>query len=123
MDSSFDLSKIIGMIAENPEIINLVKGLISQGGEHSSEPSEESDSGEEAVKTSAEESKDGEYTDEGEDKVAEAVSLTAKGGIRDRRSKRRELLCALKPYVSKDRSRAIDTMLSFAEVLDVLKGD
>ena len=34
---------------------------------------------------------------------------------------RKELLCALKPYVSSERAHAIDTMLSIIDVLDMMK--
>jgi hypothetical protein len=37
------------------------------------------------------------------------------------RSRRRELLCALKPYVSEQRGRAIDSMMSIADILDVMR--
>ena len=41
---------------------------------------------------------------------------------RSRGRNRGELLCALKPYVSKERAQAIDSMLSIVEILDVMKG-
>jgi len=36
-------------------------------------------------------------------------------------SKRRDLLYALKPYLSEERGRAIETMLSITDVLDMMK--
>ncbi len=112
MDGIADISKIIGIIMENPEIIEKIKNLA--GGNEGSESiqevaaiSEETTQKipDEDIKNSAEE-------------VAEASIVKPTVNTKKRRH---DLLCAIKPYVSKERGRAIDTMLSVIDVLDIVK--
>ena len=52
------------------------------------------------------------------------VSVTASAVTEERdnrRNARSQLLCALKPYVSKERAGAIDSMISIAEILEVMR--
>ena len=52
------------------------------------------------------------------------ASVTETAAVPDgasRRNARSQLLCALKPYVSKERAGAIDSMISIAEILEVMK--
>jgi hypothetical protein len=105
MDASTDVSKIIGLIMENPDIIERIKSLSNKETE-SKEPSTKSD----------------EVTQEAvlEKESKESVATYAKEQRHDKR-KRSELLCALKPYLSESRSKAIDTMLNIFEVIDLMK--
>lgn len=92
-----DLSRIVNLIMENPALIEEIKGLASGG----------------AGSEKAEEQKDPPAPiEEREDAQIEADLPKVR---------RRELLCALKPYVSEKRSRAIDSMLTIVEILDVMR--
>lgn len=123
MDGGADISKIIGIIMENPEIIDKIKGLISKDGERESEAADITISdkpSEEAVSVSALPNEEAAAKNGGG--TAEKTSSEATYTSRSHNKKRRgDLLCALKPYVSKERSRAIDTMLSVIEILDIVK--
>lgn len=103
MDSTQDISKIIGIIMENPDIIEKIKALADKSDSQTNEKSEPLPPGEQKPK-------------------AEAVSASAdtehRGAVKQRRH---ELLSALKPYVKSERARAIDTMLSVIDVIDVMK--
>lgn len=91
-----DLSKIVGLIMENPSLIAEIKAL-AEGGEKEVEKPSEVKAAEPAV---------------------EAVSLS---GAPPARSKRRELLSALKPYLSEERCKAVDQMISLGEILDMMR--
>lgn len=115
MDGSTDISKIIGLIMENPDIIEKIKNLAS--GDNSSQ---ESDG--EQIEIQAPKSENTEITADAKSAAPESTAEVSATYKRQADKKRRsELLCALKPYVSKERSRAIDTMLSVIEVLDIMK--
>lgn len=96
-----DLSKIVGLIMENPKLIEEIKGLTAK--------SENEESGETASRSEA----------EPEIKIEEASAEKDKGS--DKRMRRKELLHALKAYVSEERGRAIESMLSIADILDMMK--
>ena len=102
MDGTQDLSKIIGIIMENPDIIEKIKALADNTEASASTRSEPIAAKEE--KPSAE-------------KVS-AAPAADKSAVKQRRH---ELLSALKPYVKSERARAIDTMLSVIDVIDVMK--
>lgn len=103
MDGTQDISKIIGIIMENPDIIEKIKTLADKTEIPTNEKSEPLPTREAKPK-------------------AEAVSVSAdtedRGAVKQRRH---ELLSALKPYVKSERARAIDTMLSVIDVIDVMK--
>lgn len=99
-----DLGKIVNLIMQNPELIEQIKKL-GEKGENTSESS-----------TDATVVSDGAVTDTKE-QIPASVSTDRTG----ERSRRRELLCALKPYVSEERGRAIDSMMSIADILDVMR--
>ncbi len=85
-----DLSKIVGMILENPELVEKIKGMAD--GAEKSEPRED---------------------------VSEAAApVTIPMRSKSRRS---ELLGALKSYLSEDRRKSLETMMVIADVLDTMK--
>ena len=97
-----DLSKIVNLIMQNPELIEQIKKL-SEGSEAQNVENpvtEETEATPPPV----------------EKEVNTSAEIKDNGKIR-----RRELLSALKPYVSKERGRAIDSMISIADVLDVMR--
>ncbi len=118
MDGSPDISKVIGLIMENPDIIEKIRTL-ADGGQNSTEAS-----------TEVSEKKDDDIAhNESVIESTENTSVTAsastesvaRSAVRGDKRRRAALLCALKPYLSSERSRAIDTMLSVIDVIDLMK--
>ena len=110
MEKSPDLSKIIGLIMENPDVIERIKNLTSTVSDSSTDEKKEVPN---------------EILSDASDTFEQASSQTAtapkeKNGVYDKK-RRTNLLYAIKPYVSENRSKAIDTMLSVMEVIDVIK--
>ena len=86
-----DLSRIISVIMENPSLIEEISALASK----SSEPTQEAT-------------------------VEEAPAMTEPRAV-DIHSRRDQLLSAMKPYLSSERQKAIDSMITFAEILDAVR--
>ena len=90
-----DLSKIVGLIMENPSLIAEIRAL--------AEKSEDSEEAQKPPET-------------------EAASIPQRERIESvRGTKRRDLLLALKPYLSKERGKAVEEMLSIIDVLDMMR--
>ena len=104
-DGSLDLAKVVGMIMENPALIEQISAMVKgkSGAEDTDTTAPQSVSREEAPVTEA---------------VSAAATYPEQG---NRRSNRGRLLGSLKPYLSESRATAIDTMISIADVLDVMK--
>ena len=103
MSESLDLSRVVSLIMQNPELISKISELAS------TPSSEQSEAEEEALPLS----------DEPTALQSEPVALPVREESRhDRRSK---LLSAMKPYLSAERSRTIDTMLTVIEMVDSIK--
>ena len=107
-----DLSKIVGLIMENPELISQIKNLASEKTDSESTLSEKTSISEPSAAKSEKSSAESPEKASGTPAPPEAVNL---------KKRRRELLTALKPYVTEERSRAIDTMLSVIDVIDVMR--
>ena len=102
--SDTDLSKIIGLIMENPKLIEEIKNLASK------------ETGEEATPIIEAEESAAEETIQTNKEVAAPIENSS-------RIKRRELLAALKPYVSEGRGKAIDSMMSIVDILDMMRSN
>ncbi len=89
------ISKIVGLLSEHPEIIGQITALLG---------------GEESEPTLTE--------------PTETVEASVKGTREPdrRRSDRARLLGAMKPYLSENRSRAVETMITVSEILDSMRG-
>ena len=98
-----DISKIVGLIMQNPSLIEQIKNLADGSGEPKIEASEENAS---EIESSESET---------------ATQSTPPVNTVGTKSKRRELLSALKPYLSEERSHAIDALMSIADILDMVK--
>lgn len=96
MSDSPDISKIINLIMANPELIEKISSLAKETDSKESEPIEVHP---ESVPTTV---------------VPERKTLKSE--------KRSKLLYAMKPYLSDSRSKAIDSMLGIADVIDVIRG-
>ena len=87
---NLDISKVVGLIMENPQLIEQIANL-AKPKENEKEPLPS-----EIIKEETQERRHGQ-------------------------SERAKLLGALKPYVSEDRAKAIDSMISIAEILDMMR--
>ena len=102
-DNGLDISKVISVIMENPKLIEEISALVSA-----------KEAPKDSIQTAAE--KTAEVT-------AEPVqdSLPAYTPPAYNKGNRAQLLGALKPYVSRERAKAIDSMLSIADILDMMR--
>ena len=102
MSTTPDLSKIVGLIMQNPDLIAQISALASS----ESEEPEAQKSGETA-----------------ESKVEEVSAVPRKipeSEEKSMRAHRHELLSAMKPYLSEQRRTAIDSMSSILDIIDVM---
>ncbi len=103
--STPDLSKVIELIMQNPGIISEIQGLMkSEEAEAEPLPAAEKEPAPEPQKIEAPPSVS----------AGAAPEISAK-------ARRAGLLSAMKPYVSSERAKAIDSMLSISEILEVMK--
>ena len=103
-NESLDLSRVVSLIMENPKLIEEITALAR---------SDKASAVEEATEPSAK------VPESPPAEAVEAVSTYPEN--RPRKSRRNELLGAMKPYLSKERSKAIDSMLTIADILDMMK--
>jgi hypothetical protein len=97
-DGTPDISRIIKLIMDNPKIIEEIGDMVkSEGADTHTE--------DQAPKS--------------EEKETEVAAVPA--DINPKSKNRKDLLYAMKPYLSEKRARAIDSMLTFAEVFTMLK--
>ena len=97
--ADMDISKIVSLIMENPKLIEEIKNLAE---------TEQKETGEVSQK---------------EETVAEEITkpTAATTNENESRLRRKDLLCALKPYVSEERSKAIDSMMSIVDIIDMMR--
>ena len=97
MSDTPDLGKIVSLIMENPDLIARIQGLAKgDGAKEAPAPS----------KTEVE---------------TVAPQEVSRPAAIDQKEKRNRLLGAMKPYLSGDRARAIDSVMSVVEILDMMK--
>ena len=96
-----DLSRIVGLIMENPRLIEEISSLMKKDGDAEEKP----------------------ITHEAElpEITGNAAEDSPSGDTAERAQRRSRLLGALKPYLSKERARAIDSMISISEMIDLMK--
>ena len=107
MSDTPDLGKIVSLIMENPDLIARIQDLAKR--DEAKETVSPADIESESVNApnTAVEASD----------TVEASRPT----VINTREKRNRLLCAMKPYLSSERAKAIDSMMSVAEILDMMK--
>lgn len=103
---NFDIGRIVGLIMENPQLIEQISNLAHQKSdtphtENKAEPQMEHISSEE--------------------KSAQASVPPTYLANDPTRGNRTQLLGALKPYVSEQRAKAIDSMISIADIIDMMR--
>ena len=97
MSETPDLGKIVSLIMENPDLIARIQGL-AKGEETKEEPKPK----------------------KAEAEVTAPAEVSRPATI-DTKEKRNRLLSAMKPYLSSERSKAIDSVMSMVEILDMMK--
>ena len=105
MQEAPDLSKIVSVIMQNPALISEIASLVNSSSENKSAVREEPEVAVDAVP-------------EVRESVAEA-QVTQETPTHSR-ARRKELLNAMKPYLSEQRRGAIDSMASILDILDVM---
>ena len=98
-----DIAKIVSLIMENPALVEQIKELAAQEQNNTE------------TKTEATEAN----TTKSESNTEEATSIHNTGTRNPRR--RGELLEALKPYMSDERRRALDSFVAIADILDMMR--
>ena len=95
MSDTPDLSKIVNMIMSNPSLINEIKSMATAEAEVSQESADEAP------------------VPDTEPQRPQSLS---------KNEKRTGLLSGLRPYLREDRQKTLDTMLTFANMLDAVRG-
>ena len=104
-NQGLDIGKVVGLIMENPALIEQIANLAKSS---ESAPQKEEESSEVIAQRS-------ENTPI--EASAEPTYSQPPRGVQDRA----RLFGALKPYVSTERAKAIDSMLTIADILDMMK--
>ena len=102
---NIDLSKIIGLIMENPSLIEQISNLAKQSSRD-------------------QKSEDPHPVNQEVTIPKEDIELKAEptySPVISQKNNRAQLLGALKPYVSNERAKAIDSMISIVNILDMMK--
>ena len=103
-----DLSKIVSMIMNNPTLVEEIRDMVAKSDAEEEEKNEE---GENEVIASA-------------PKKAEETSAKAitEDTYREKKvTRRNELLRAMRPYLSEERGRAIESMITVMDIVLALK--
>lgn len=103
---NLDVGKVISLIMENPQLIEQISSLAKQK-DSTTPPAEE-------VRSEISDSPASE-----EVSATPAAPTYSNAGYS--RGNRAQLLGALKPYVSEERAKAIDSMISIADILDMMR--
>ena len=93
-----DISKVINIIMENPKLLDEIKALAAK-----------------------EEDKSGDSETAQESNEVHTSMPIPPPTPQKVRSKRSELLDALKPYISDERKKAIESFVTIAEILEVMR--
>ena len=102
---NLDISKVISLIMENPALIEQISNLAKGQTEEIAEKEPTQIVEEPAV----------------QEQVEEPKTTPTYAQVMSPRNNRAQLLGALKPYVSKERAKAIDSMISIVDILDMMK--
>lgn len=94
-----DIASIVSMIISNPGLVEQISGMVKGDSKVETEPMEETDT---RVRSDSE----------------ERAPLPP---INEKRLHRTKLANAMKPYLSEPRQKAIDAMLSIADIIDITR--
>ena len=101
-DGGIDIAKVVSLIMENPRLIEEISAMAKKEATPEEPPPKEIEAPDE--------------------RTAEPAAHQVASSVAPSGRNRSRLLGALKPYVSKDRAQAIDSMLTIVEILDAMKG-
>ena len=101
-----DISKIIGVLMQNPTLISEIASLVNGAEKKDESTAEEVKEAPAAAKETAE-----------EPVIRASQPREAQG---HNKARRKELLSAMKPYLSENRRGAIDSMASILDIIDVM---
>ena len=104
MANTPDIARVVSLIMKNPRLIEEISSMVNNNGDEHE--------GDEVARN--EEKKD-------PDTVQASPNIEKEERTPSRKN-RSELLSALKPYVSKERAQAIDSMITIVNILDTMKG-
>ena len=97
-----DISKVVSLIMENPKLIEEIKGLVKEEAQDDLKADNENEIAETAKNTVAREA-------------------TYSSHQIPKKTQRSELLKALKPFLSAERGKAIESMITISDVLETIK--
>lgn len=104
-ESTPDISKVISVIMENPKLIEEISALAKVSGE--------------TDKTETPSNRDGEGTALQKEAAESSAEPTYPSRSGDKN--RTRLLSAFKPYLSSERAKAVDSMITIADILSAMK--
>ena len=122
-DAMPSLSDAIDRIMANPELISMVASALGKPPPAAAGGAKEAHKEEAAAPSSEPSSSNSSNPSNPSDSIAALAPILSslKGGSAAPRDDRSRLLCALKPYVNPTRREAIDTLLRFSQITDLLK--
>lgn len=100
-----DLSRIVSLIMQNPDLIRQIETLAKQNTENENEAPDTAPTISAATETAD---------------APTTVPTVAEPHNADKRKKRTQLLSALRPYVSEKRGKTIDTLLGAMDLWDLV---
>lgn len=115
------LSTALNEIFSNPQMLSAISSMAKnlKDGDHSSVTTEKKEEAKEEIKE--ETPTDGASAASVTDKLPQLLNMLSSSTSNIKQSRRSELLCALKPYLSQNRSDAIDKIIRFSELSSVFK--
>ncbi len=114
-----DLSGIVNLILSNPKLIEEIREMANRKNDTSDMTTAAPQTPDAPPAERAAESTD-DRAEKGDDGVSESTAVFAAGAKAHRESRAR-LFSALKPYLSEERRRAVDSMQQIADLIDVFK--
>lgn len=114
-----DLSGIVNLILSNPKLIEEIREMANRKNDASETATAAPQTPDAPPAERAAESVD-DRAEKGDDGATESTPVFAAGAKAHRESRTR-LFSALKPYLSEERRRAVDSMQQIADLIDVFK--
>ena len=114
-----DLSGIVNLILSNPKLIEEIREMANRKNDVSDTTTAAPQTPDAPPAERAAESTD-DSAEKGDDGASESTAVFAAGAKAHRESRAR-LFSALKPYLSEERRRAVDSMQQIADLIDVFK--
>lgn len=115
------LSSALNEIFSNPQMLSAISSMAKnlKDGDHGSVTAEKKEEAKEEVKE--ETPTEGASAASVTDKLPQLLNMLSSSTSNIKQSRRSELLCALKPYLSQNRNDAIDKIIRFSELSSVFK--